>query len=127
LNIKLGWRIRKIGAGYELFVFGFVLILILILFSILILILFDLAMFAVARNLQPAVIFIGLLWICFYLDFIYFILLSLLLKYLDEVDSLLSARSENENEASRRLKTEFLGFIIFYYYFLFLFIFLFNF
>jgi spastin len=42
------------------------------------------ALFAVAHELQPTVIF------------------------LDEVDSILSARSANENEASRRLKTEFL-------------------
>ena len=42
------------------------------------------ALFAVAHELEPTVIF------------------------LDEVDSILSARSANENEASRRLKTEFL-------------------
>jgi len=42
------------------------------------------AMFAVARELQPAVIFI------------------------DEIDSLLCERKENEHEAVRRLKTEFL-------------------
>ena len=42
------------------------------------------AMFAVARCLQPAVIF------------------------MDEIDALLSQRSDTEHESSRRIKTEFL-------------------
>ena len=42
------------------------------------------AMFAVARALQPSIIF------------------------MDEVDSLLTSRSDNDNESSRRMKTEFL-------------------
>lgn len=59
-------------------------------------------MFLLARDLQPAIIFIGKA--CYgerrpyHLNF----------NRLDEVDSILCERSEKENEVSRRLKTEFL-------------------
>lgn len=73
------------------------------------------ALFAVARELQPSVIFIGLSCWNSVLQGpqthsplpaqfpIFFVVLPL-----DEVDSLLCERREGEHDASRRLKTEFL-------------------
>jgi SpoVK/Ycf46/Vps4 family AAA+-type ATPase len=55
------------------------------------------ALFQIARNAQPAIIFIGLFKLSFKTN-----------CFLDEVDSMLSERSENENAASRGVKTEFL-------------------
>jgi spastin len=53
-----------------------------------------------ARELQPSIIFIGNVMI-FLFRLTHFL-------FSDEVDSILGERKENEHEASRRLKTEFL-------------------
>ncbi|CAF3463966.1 unnamed protein product [Rotaria sp. Silwood1] len=59
------------------------------------------ALFTAARELQPSIIFIGSL--------ISLILVSsCIILFIDEVDSLLTARKESEHDAMRRLKTEFL-------------------
>lgn len=57
------------------------------------------ALFATARELQPSIIFIGMLRVRVSPSNILFV---------DEVDSLLSERKESEHDATRRLKTEFL-------------------
>ena len=56
-------------------------------------------LFEAARKLQPSIIFIGI-------DFIYNS--WLFMTCIDEIDSILTERSDSEHEASRRLKTEFL-------------------
>jgi spastin len=54
------------------------------------------ALFQIARQMAPSVIFIGNLF------------MKIVRIILDEIDSILTERSESEHEASRRLKTEFL-------------------
>lgn len=70
------------------------------------------ALFAVARELQPSIIFIGE-HNNFFAGVFFDILMGALLFVLnilfsDEIDSLLCERKEGEQEHSRRMKTEFL-------------------
>ena len=54
------------------------------------------ALFQMARNAQPCIVFIGL-----FLLFIYG-------RSVDEIDSILTERKNSDTDAGRRLKTEFL-------------------
>lgn len=61
------------------------------------------ALFAVAKELQPAIIFIG----NFNYIYIFQLITIIIFSKLDEIDSLLIARKDGDNDAMRRLKTQF--------------------
>ena len=61
-------------------------------------------MFERARKEQPSVIFIGYYKLWYNSNDI-----NSSFSFLDEIDSLLSERSESENDAMRRLKNQFLS------------------